>query len=303
MKNSSMNLEFLNKDYLELVESPEYKIGRRVIIVKKMLKKLELLTLIKRVTRVLRVQKYKKHPTSYLNTNNDIDFKNKKIAVYTCMTGDYDYIRKPKYISNNCDYFIITDMDTHYNVFNKIEIPKEIKKKFSNNSILINRYYKMHPFDLFENYDYAIYVDGNVEIMSDVSKLLKGINEDYGIAFHANCLTNSIYDEVKICSIMKSQNYKKMKQQAKRYKKNKFPKHYGMLDCKVIAYDLKNLNALTITRKWWKEFKKSESHRDKLSLPYILWKNDVDVSELTGLGPNIYKNPIIRINKKHKISK
>ena len=303
MKNSSMNLEFLNKDYLELVESKEYKLGRRITLVKNLIKKGKIFTLIRKIINFIRIRKYNNHPTKYLNINNDIDFKNKKIAVYTCMAGDYDYVRKPKYVSSNCDYFIITDIETHYNIFNKIEIPKEIKKKFSNNSILINRYYKMHPFDLFSEYDYAIYVDSNIEIMSDISKLLKGINDDYGIAFHANNQTDSIYDEVKTYSILKLGNYKKMKLQAKRYKKAKFPKRYGMLDCKVIAYDLKNLNALTITRKWWREYKKSESYRDKLSLPYVLWKNDVDVSELTGLGPNIFRNPIIRVNKKHKGSR
>lgn len=300
MKNSCTNFEFLNKDYLELAESKEYQLGRRITTATKLLKKGKLLTLTKRTFNFIRSRKYSNHPTKSLNITNKIDFKNKKIAVYTCMVGDYDYIRKPKYISDNCDYFLITDTDTKYNVYQKKKISKEIKRQYNNNPILINRYFKMHPFEIFENYDYAIYVDSNVEIISDIAKLVKGINEDYGLALHASSNMNSIYDEIKLYNILKKGNYKKMKDQAARYKKEKFPDKYGMLDCNVIVYDLKNLNAIKITSDWWIEYLKSESLRDKLSLPYVLWKNDVPVIELTGLGSNIYKNPIVRVNKKHK---
>ncbi len=91
-----------------------------------------------------------------------------------------------------------------------------------------------------------------------------------------------------------------MKEQVKRYKKTGFPKDYGMLECNVIVSDLKNLNAIKILNDWWMEYVKSESLRDQLALPYVLWKNNVPIEELTGLGSNVFKNPIIRINKKHK---
>ena len=300
MKNSCANVEFLNKDYLELVESKEYKLGRRLTTVSNLLKKGRIFTLIKRTCNFIRCRKYSNHPTNFLNISNKVDITNKKIAVYTCMVGDYDYIRKPKYISENCDYYLITDTDAKYNVYQKRKISTEIKREYHNNPILINRYFKMHPFEIFENYDYAIYVDSNVEIISDITKLIKNINEDYGLALHASSNMNSIYDEIKLYNILKKGNYKKMKTQAKRYKKENFPDKYGMLDCNVIVFDLKNLNAIKITSDWWVEYLKSESLRDKLSLPYVLWKNNVPVMELTGLGSNIYINPIIRVNKKHK---
>lgn len=303
MKNNYMNLEFLNKDYLELSESKEYNFGRRVFLVNNLIKKGKIFTLIRKLINFARIQKYNNHPTKSLYINNDIDISKKKIAVYTCMAGDYDYIRKPKYISDNCDYFIITDIETHYNTFKRINISREIKEKFCNNSILINRYYKMHPFELFEGYDYAIYIDSNVEVMSDISKMIKCVNEDYGLAFHSNCQRDCVYNEIKVHRILKKGNYKKMKSQAKRYKQKKFPKNYGMLECNVIVFELKNLNAIKIMNDWWKEYVESESLRDQLSLPYALWQNDVPTIELSGLGANIYRNPLIRINKKHKKNK
>lgn len=300
MKRDYEYLEFLNKDYLEIIESKEYKIGRRICMIKDLIKRGKFITLFKKINTSLRIKKYNNHPTEAKKIIGNHDLAGKKIAVYTCMAGDYDYIRKPKYMSDNCDYFIITDIDTHYNTLKRIEIPKDIKEKFSNNSILINRYYKMHPFELFDGYDYAIYIDSNVEVISDISKMIKGIDDDYGLAFHAHSQRKCIYNEVKACKILKKGNSKKMKEQVKRYKRIGFPKDYGMLECNVIVSDLKNLNAIKILNDWWMEYVKSESLRDQLALPYVLWKNGVPIEELTGLGSNVFKNPIIRINKKHK---
>jgi len=300
MKNNYEYLEFLNKDYLEVVESKEYKTGKRICMMKDLIKRGKFITLFKKIITSIRIKKYNNNPTECKKIINNVDISKKKIAVYTCMAGDYDYIRKPKYISDNCDYFIITDTDTHYNMLKKIPIQEEIKEKFSNNSILINRYYKTHPFELFEDYDYAIYIDSNVEIISDISKMIKNISDDYGLAFHAHSQRKCIYKEIKACKILKKGNYKKMKMQIDRYRKEEFPTDYGMLECNVIVSDLKNLNAIKILNDWWMEYVKSGSLRDQLALPYILWKYDVPVDELTGLGPNVFRNPIIRINKNHK---
>ena len=35
--------------------------------------------------------------------------ENKKIAVYTCITGNYEEILEPEVVSDQCDYFVISD--------------------------------------------------------------------------------------------------------------------------------------------------------------------------------------------------
>ena len=293
-------LEFLNKDYLEVVESKEYITGQKICMVKNLLKKGKIITLIKKIINSIRIKHLSKHPTMYKPVDNKIDYTKKKIAVYTCLIGDYDYVRKPKHISPNCDYYIITDMKRNFNLLNKITVPKKIKDRFNNNSVLINRYYKMNPFEIFEGYDYAIYVDSNVEIMSDMSKMINGLNDDYGLAMHAHSKRDCIYNEAKVCKILKKGNPKNINDQIKKYKKEKFPKHYGMLECGVIVTDLNNLNAEKILRDWFSEVESTKSLRDQIALPYVLWKNNVDVEDLTGLGNNMYKDRLYRLRKKHK---
>ena len=37
------------------------------------------------------------------------DIKNSKIAIYTAFTGDYDTLKQPEVIDENCDYICFTD--------------------------------------------------------------------------------------------------------------------------------------------------------------------------------------------------
>ena len=57
-----------------------------------------------------------------------------------------------------------------------------------------NRFCKMLRFELFPGYDYAGYIDGNVEIVSDVTALYKIAHESkLGIAMHSHNLRQCIY--------------------------------------------------------------------------------------------------------------
>lgn len=37
------------------------------------------------------------------------DIKNNKLAIYTAFTGDYDTLKEPDVIDENCDYICFTD--------------------------------------------------------------------------------------------------------------------------------------------------------------------------------------------------
>ena len=50
---------------------------------------------------------------------------------------------------------------------------------------MINRYIKLHPQEFFLNeYRYAIYIDGNIRVMSDLSPYTRKCNCKTGIAMH-----------------------------------------------------------------------------------------------------------------------
>lgn len=295
-KNLIRVIEKVNLDYLNVLNSKEYNIGKKIAGLKKM----NILKIFEKIKRkiVLRNIKENKQEENWTEKEKEVllntELGNKKIVIYSCITGNYDNGKEPYYKSNNIDYIMYTSNDV--SGWTRKEIPDKIKKL--NNPILINRYLKFHPHELFEEkYDYSIYIDGNIEIISDLSVLTSLVNNKYGFAFHRHYSRNCAYDEAKFCIAYKKGNSKKIKEQMKKYETEKFPKNYGLLEGNVIVNDLKNERARNIMEQIWNELNIAQTFRDQLTIPYVLWKNNIETKEISTLGKNVYKNPKIRIER------
>lgn len=290
-------LEELNKEYLD---SEYYQLGKYISYLRNLIKKRRFIKL----SRLLFIHlKKKKGPKVQKEIKSDIqnlkciieknnDFK---IVIYTCITGNYDNIEEPLLLEQGCDYILFSNNKDIQSINWKIqEIPENIMKLEDNAKI--NRYIKMHPKQLFKDYDYAIYIDGNIKIVSELSQLIKKINRNTGLAIHRHCANTCVFDEVKTCRAYGKGNYKKLRKQVDRYKKEGFPKNYGMLECNILVSDLKNNMSEKIFDEWWNEYINSESMRDQIALPYVLWRNKILVNDIGMLGNNVNVNPVIKIN-------
>lgn len=282
----------LHKKIVEIENSNEYIIGRKIAkinFIKKLYK-----SHVKRIEKKYPVDF--KQATEYIVKDDYSNLKNKKIVVYTCITGDYDEIEEPLYCSENVKYVLFTNNK-------KIKSKKwtivylENKEKFNN--VLLNRYVKMHPFEFFKDYDYSIYIDGNIKIYSDLSCYINRINQEFGFAFNIHSCRNKLSSEIAACKILKKGNIEKLKKQIDRYYSDGMPDDYGLLEANVILYDLKSKLAKNIFENWWNEFKTSESGRDQIALPYVLYKNNILIKSVGTLGNNVRLDPKIEI-KSHK---
>ena len=289
-------IEQLNNEYLS---SGEYSLGVYVKYLYSLFKKKKYIKLA-RMIMLHFTQKKKKDRNKekveiknekYIINNNS----NKKIAIYTCITGNYDKVEEPLIMESACDYYLFTNnSNLKSNCWTIKEIPEEISKIDDNAKI--NRYIKMHPKEMFPDYDYAIYIDGNIKLVSIISKFIEKVNDKTGLAIHRHCERKCIFDEIKACRAYGKGNYSKLKEQVIRYKNEGFPKEYGMLECNVLVSDLKNENSKNIFDNWWNEYLSSESMRDQIALPYVLWKMKKKVEEVGNLGNNVNTNYAIKIN-------
>ena len=219
--------------------------------------------------------------------------KNKKIVIYTCVTGNYDSISSPLFFSENIDYILFSDSEKNFLGWKRKSIPKNLNA-FSNAQI--NRYIKMHPYEFFANdYDYSIYIDGNVQVISDLTFFCNSIKSNIGLQFHKHSLRNDVLDEAKVCIKFKKGNQSYIKDYVTFLKKEKFPKNYGLFECNVILSDLKNPISKKILDQWWDDFLKSKTGRDQLVLPYIFWKNHLNPEDAYGLGRNVFTDSKIRL--------
>lgn len=70
-----------------------------------------------------------------------------------------------------------------------------------------------------------------------------------------------------------------------------------MNEATVIVSDLKNEKSVELLELWWQEFIKSESFRDQLAWPFVLWENNLMIEDIGNLGNDIYKNPLVEIER------
>ena len=219
--------------------------------------------------------------------------KDKKVVVYACIAGRYDSLNEPRFRLNpNVSYVLFTDQDITSDVWEVREIPEQIRHL---DGVRINRYIKMHPHEFLGEFDYSIYVDGNVQIISDMSGLVNFIDSEIGFAMHFHNIRNCVYQEAVACQCLKKGNSDGITADVERYLGMKYPRENGLLECTVFATDLHSETSKMLFEQWWEEFEQSASKRDQLSLPIVLWKNHIDLNRVGTLGSNLYRNPKFRV--------
>lgn len=296
-------IEQINNEKKDILASKEYRLGNNIVQYIQHFKPKKMIKFIttKRRNRIEKKRLYQHEPQSIYNIlNKEVkSVEDKKIVVYTCVTGNYDKVLEPLYHNDNVDYIIYTNcQNIELKTWKRLEIPDNIKQL--NNNVLINRYIKMHPREFFENeYDYAIYIDGNIQTISDISDFICKTKSETGLALHRHYVRDCIYWEEKACELYKKGDIKKLRDQVNKYKKEGMPENYGLLECNVIVSNLKSDIAEKILDNWWEEFVESKSMRDQISLPYVLWKMNYKMADIGNLGNNVYVNSKISINN-HK---
>lgn len=290
-------LEYENTRYKEMLNSKETILGKKIYRNLEKLKKLQILSILNdwiKSKRIKRLRINEKKNTELVEYKREIS--GKKIVVYTCITGNYDNILEPNFKDYNCDYVLFSDnINRTTKIWDKKEIPEEIKE--IKNNILINRYIKMHPFEFFKEYDYSIYVDGNVKIISDVNSFIPFANSKAGLALHRHSRRECLYKEADFCKIVGKGKKEKIDKEIRKIKQDNMPSNLGLLECNLIVTDLKNQNARKILEDWWNEFEESECYRDQIILPYVIWKDGFEMKDVGSLGNNIFENPKVRIEK------
>jgi hypothetical protein len=150
------------------------------------------------------------------------------------------------------------------------------------------RYVKINPHLLLSDYDVSIWVDGNVTIKSNLNEFLsKFLRSDYSIYVPKHPARDCIYSESKAVVAMKKDTKANVTPQIERYKKEGFPKNYGLLQSNIMLRVHNNEDCIRFMEQWFEELKNG-SHRDQLSFNYVAWKNE-DI-KVFYLDKTIYKS-------------
>lgn len=216
-------------------------------------------------------------------------FSNERIAVYTCIFGHYDTIQRPMSYPDNVDYYIITDLDMRDACgWKKYDISAYENLLKGKTNVEKNRWFKMHPHEIFKEYRYSVYVDGNVLPVTDFTEFVNQIGNS-GIAMYWHSPNNCIYQEaLQNKYIVKKISPAEVDKQVAYLRHQGMPEDYGMTTCNVIARDHTNSICTKLMDDWWTEFSQ-HCKRDQLSFPYVAWKNGVPMEDIAVLGDDVWR--------------
>lgn len=228
--------------------------------------------------------------------------ENSKIAVYTCITDNYDKLNKIEVKEDGCDYYLITDQ-----VYDKYIENEEYYKKISVYDIVPkdvispkdqNRYCKSHGAEIFKDYDYTIYLDGNIKILKNISTLVTLIG-NYGLALHKHPFCNDAYLEAFSLSVRNKINKDEAIQTMRKFAQEGFTRNYGMAECGIIICDNKNKKGKEILDRWYKNYNKNVIKRDQIYFAYTLWELRIKMSDVCTLPGTLRTNGFFCISANH----
>lgn len=193
----------------------------------------------------------------------------KRIAVYTALTGGYEEPVIHERLAPEVDYILFSDAPTDDRGFWDV---RSIAYK-SDSAVRRARHVKTNPHAYLSGYDVAVWVDANVIIRGDILKYVQLVIDDpdtplYGIAHpHRNC----IYEEAKAVIAAKKDDVGIVEGQIARYRSEGYPVRQGLIETNLLVANLAHPLSRRIFDEWWREIDLG-SHRDQLSLNYVLWK-------------------------------
>ena len=221
-------------------------------------------------------------------------FPEYKLVIYTVSTGQYDNVKNPIYVDENIDYFIFTEQELDTNsVWKRKAIPENLKGK---TPLEIARYLKINPHLFFSEYDFSMFIDGNVCITCDVRPLFYTlIDQEKTIAIHKHQNRDCIYDEAKAIYAAGKASMKSMSKQLSFYKQEGFPKHYGLFETNIVIRKHNDEKCKSVMKTWSNQISEW-TKRDQLSFTYALWKNGMPADSVLSLGNNSRRNPFFIVD-------
>ena len=206
-----------------------------------------------------------------------------KIAVYTSIFGKYDILHENQFQMEGVDYLCFTDEDLQSDTWNIIK-----STPIYNDSNRNAKKYKILPHRYLKDYDYSVWIDGNILIISDIRDLVK--KSYYQVFDHNKTILDPrdcIYQEYNAIMQLgqQSKNYKDnpqlMHKQVSRYVNEGYPPNNGLATNPILLRKHNDPNVIKTMEDWWIEIKYG-SRRDQLSFNYIAWKNNFKFNYLEG---------------------
>jgi hypothetical protein len=191
-------------------------------------------------------------------------------VIYTAVAGGFDNFVAPKSKIPGIDYVCFSD-----------DIKQESTgweiRPFDWSNIDPNRVakrVKILPHRYLNEYDWSLWVDGNVNITGDLAPFIELHLARGPLQAFRHPRRSCIYAESIHCKDRKKDCPELIIQQMERYRNAGMPRNFGLSENNVIFRYHREPRTRGMMELWWEEIA-SGSRRDQLSLSFVLWKEGV----------------------------
>lgn len=197
----------------------------------------------------------------------------KRFAVYTACIGNYDNILQPKVVDDRFDYVLFTDEVKE----RRIGVWQVRHVDYTNpDKTRIARYVKTHPTELLSQYEATLWLDANIQVISqyiyDRFVFLYETGIEVASVQHPerNCIYDEAYTVISWNRPLPLEHDAVAVRWCHEIWEKGYPLNYGLFETGVL-YRRNNKLMEGVDRLWW-ECINGYSKRDQLSFNYVLWK-------------------------------
>ena len=196
-----------------------------------------------------------------------------KFVLYTAIFGRMGRgVHTPEISIPGVDRFCFTDLDIEGDFY---QIEKRKLERLA--GVRRQRWAKICiPDEIFDNYEYSVYVDCKRDSVIDFEWLLGFMEPGSDFVTRQHKTRDCVYDEGRVCIEKRKDDKVTILKQLDFYRSENYPVHNG-LHYSFILLRRHTKRLKEFSKLWWEQLE-HYSFRDQISLPYVAWKHGVKIS-------------------------
>lgn len=201
-------------------------------------------------------------------------------VIFTAIVGQYDEITQPQLVVEDYEYVIFSNdiSEDRLGIWQVRKIPYR-----NDDPTRVARWVKTHPHILFPDYQYSVWIDGNVKIID--KKAYDIFNDLYNkgviVSSFAHSRKNCAYKECLGIMLSGKDTLQTMMPEVLHLKEEGYPVNNGLCETNCVFMRLDSPKVHDFCETWWGMIEQY-SKRDQLSFNYALWKNRIPTHYLLG---------------------
>jgi hypothetical protein len=200
-------------------------------------------------------------------------------TVYTCVVDGYDRIGAPLIVEGATDYIVFSD-DSDLAVPSPWQLRPILRRE--RNPRMTARWHKLHPHRLFPESDVSVYIDSNILLRAALSPLLARMLAGAPIAVFRHPERDCPYAEAEVVRRHRLDEAAVVTAQVAYYRSKGFAAKGGLHNSGVLLRRHNDPRLVPFHEDWWRQLKVF-SHRDQISLDFMLQRHGIAPAEIPGL--------------------